>query len=67
MAKKKKAKSEDLEILTDEEFNKLIFELESCEEAAGIIPDMYQCPVCQERVNKDGVLIHKDPNLYKGN
>lgn len=50
-------------------WKKLVWELTSCDEATSVMPDMYWCPVCGEKLKRvEGtydtyVLVHKDPEL----
>lgn len=59
---KKKNRLEACELIGDE-FRKLVLELESCDEAVEIFPNMYICPCCMSTVDKDGVLVHKSKEI----
>jgi hypothetical protein len=62
MESKKKTR-EDALIFTGDNFKKLILELQSCEEAVEVFPEMYLCPVCGNCVDREGFLVHKDLSL----
>lgn len=57
----KKKTRDDAFLLTGSKFTKLILELQSCEEACEVFPEMYICPVCGNTVDREGFLLHKDP------
>lgn len=54
-------------MMTEDEFAEFIWAIESCEEYIGVFEIDWMCPLCFECVDKDGVLVHKDPAVYKCN
>lgn len=54
-------------LLTEEEFEDIMWRLESCAEVEGMFDIIYQCPLCFEFENENGIVKHKNPLILKGN